>query len=195
MHRPPAHLQALAQAHATLTAGCAFVMLRAEKQSISDAGLAMLSHTRMIGNQLRELDRFLANLIDETASCLGASGEELRLFLGLRNTSKKLHLLGAMTKLCSGHETRLRAIGRISACLHHCSGEIHAVESLRIDVWLAHGEVQNATCPADFTDRLRLAPQILISICRFYTVIGRHLLIAALGGKDTDFRVVSATGR
>jgi|GEM_PF-909619 len=172
--------QALARAHATLAVGCAFIVRHAQHRAQPGKGLPGSSHSRMVGNRLRELDRFLSVLIDETALCLGSLSHEPRSFARLRNTPNKLRLIEAMIGVEGEDDVRLRAIGRIGACLLHCSGSIHAEPSLRRDILLADGDTAGLSFLTDAACRLRLAPRTLVSICQFYGSIGNRLLAEAL---------------
>ena len=175
--------QALVRAHAALAAGCAFVTLHAEVQSQLEPDLPV-PHTRLLGNQLRELDRFLSILIDEAALFLRAAGPTIRLLARLHNTPRKLGLLHAMMNLYSKDDARLRAVGRIAACLHHCEGRVHAGQALHRDMLLAQGRTRTSGLVTDFTDGLRLAPAMLVAICELYGTIGDRLLAEALRQKS-----------
>jgi hypothetical protein len=104
-----------ANAYATLLRAAAFVTARAH-----------LAHqvgpepyrAKMIGNALRELDRFLNLLADETTRLLG-----LPLSPGQKNTANKLGEIDAL-RLSWGDYQRLRALGRSREILYHCDGRI-----------------------------------------------------------------------
>lgn len=163
-------------------------MLRAKDQMAAEIEAPTLTHIRTAGNRLRELDRFLSILIDEAALFLGGPDHDGPSFARLRNTPNKLRLLEAMMGLASEEHGRLRAIGRIGACLHHCSGRIHR-RSLHQDILLAQGETDISFLPTGRDEALRLAPQTLISICAFYGMIGDRLSAEVLRRtSDLDFR-------
>jgi hypothetical protein len=73
---------------------------------------------RVIGNALRELDRFLNLLADEAARVGG-----LRVSPGQRNTANKLRDMAAI-RLSHRDHARLRALGRSRECLFHCNGRV-----------------------------------------------------------------------
>lgn len=173
-------------AHATLRAGCAFFAQRADEQPVSAGGWGQIAHARMIGNRLRELDRFLSVLIGEAASEIRHQGHDRRAFERLRNTARKLCLFEDMVGAASGAQARLRAIGRVTACLHHCTGRIHA-DSLHDDVRIAGGGV-GAVSPDEGPGRLRIDPQTILAICAFYRETGdwMHLRLN-LSGPGLDF--------
>ncbi|WP_157215867.1 hypothetical protein [Flavisphingomonas formosensis] len=176
---------ALQRAYVTLRSGAEFVMAYA-LGDVGDDGLPSFYRTRMLGNQLRELDRFLSVLTEETALFLGDPGHDGAAFARLRNTANKLRQVRAMMALASGDDERLRAIGRISACLHHCAGRIHAA-ALRRDVMIAHGD-DGRIARFDPASPLRLASLTRIRIGQFYRGIGDMLVSQALVHRqDVDF--------
>ncbi|HWW66307.1 MAG TPA: hypothetical protein VNZ43_16250 [Sphingomonadaceae bacterium] len=166
----------LARAHATLARGVDFFILYADHRM--GGGVGTPPHARVLGNRLRELDRFLNILADEAALCLGQRQSEVRAFTRLRNTPNKLRLVRAMMGIDGAEHARHRAIGRISACLHHCGGRIHAI-SLLDDIVAAAGAPESEDrCASLPPDRavLRIAPWILVSIAEFYREIGDQLV-------------------
>jgi hypothetical protein len=74
---------------------------------------------KVIGNGLRELDRFLNLLIDAVSTAEG-----LPVRPGQRNTANKLSAYRAAKSLPNHDEARLRALGRSRDCLFHCSGRV-----------------------------------------------------------------------
>lgn len=176
----------IAVAHATLAAGCAFFEGRAGEQPVSDRGWAQIAHARMIGNRLRELDRFLSVLIEEVASDIGHRDHDRRMFARLRNTARKLRLVEDMVGTASGADARLRAIGRVAACLHHCTGRIHA-DSLHDDVRIARGAIVAGSFVPE-KGRLRIDPLTILAICAFYRETGDWMLLrTGAKGHDLDF--------
>jgi hypothetical protein len=180
----PGSRDALHRAHETLMAGCAFLLRTVDGRM----GAAPISPTnvyaRMQGNRLRELDRFLSILLDETAHAVRGADHDGPGFTRLRNTPNKLRLVETMkaARRCanatSGDDGRLRAIGRISACLNHCSGVVHAPDVHR-DVLLAGGSVAETDAAFRPADRLRLSSETLDAIGAFYREIGDRLLLQA----------------
>lgn len=176
---PFPHRLAFVRAHATLRAGCAFMIRHAGDRAGAEHGLPAFAYSRLVGNRLRELDRFLSVLIEEGCRCLGDARHDARAFARLRNTPYKLRLLEAMLGRPSGDEARLRAIGRVGACLCHCAGTIRR-PGLGEDVRLAGGAVGADAIPAEACARLDLPPRAIRSISDFYRTIGDRLLVAAL---------------
>lgn len=179
----PVDAPALLKAHATLNRGAARVVLWAQSDTAGEVSTGTLIRTRMVGNCLRELDRFLSVCMDETALHLDAPGQQDPAFARLRNTPNKLCLVEARMGAMTSRHVRLRAIGRISACLHHCSGRIHDTR-IYDDVALAHGADRDAILstgplPGDL-GRLKLTGLTLVRIGAFYREIAGDLLAGAL---------------
>ena len=78
---------------------------------------AHLLRSKVIGNGLRELDRFLNLLIDETARSHGAPA-----FPNQRNTAHKLRRLHGMPAIADDDSDRLIALGRSRCSLFYCQG-------------------------------------------------------------------------
>lgn len=100
----------MADAYATLRRGARFL-------GSGQSAVEGCYRAKVIGNGLRELDRFLNVLIGEVARSCG---------LGLGptqdNTANRLRSLrGAMAVADTDH-ARLRAFGRTRDCLFHCAG-------------------------------------------------------------------------
>jgi hypothetical protein len=74
---------------------------------------------KVIGNGLRELDRFLNLLIDAVSD---ADGLPVR--PGQRNTANKLSAYRAAKSLPNRDDGRLRALARSRDCLFHCGGRV-----------------------------------------------------------------------
>jgi len=175
----------LRRAYATLCDGAEFVMAYALDEC-DDGGPPSFYRTRLHGNQLRELDRFLSILTEEIALFLGDPGHDGAAFARQHNTANKLSRVRAMMALGSVDHERLSAIGRIRACLHHCAGQIHEPGLFR-DLLIAHGKGSDIA-PFAPGERLRLAPITRVRIGRFYGDIGRMLVDEAFAHRpDVDF--------
>jgi hypothetical protein len=148
---PAGDRAALLRAHATLSAGCRF--MASDAASSGDAPRPLRgAHARMLGNRFRELDLFLSVMLGEVELVLGCPDQDRRK-LRLFNTPNKFRRLRPMLALAQCPEARLRAIGRVGACLRHCEGRVHRPE-MGQDILLAHGE-----------DCVPLPPRT-VSICR-----------------------------
>ena len=155
---------------------------------MADAGWAQIAHTRMIGNRLRELDRFLAVLIEDVAAVGGQPGHDRERFSRLRSTPRKLRVVEEMFATGADDDARLRAIGRLTACLHHCKGRIHTA-SIHDDILTARGSAKGPAWQQK--EALLIDAQTLLAICAFYRGIGDRLLALAqiprIHGADLDF--------
>lgn len=107
--------------------------------------------TRLIGNALRELDRFLNLLADETSRLLG-----LRVSPGQRNTANKLRDINALC-LCHADHSRLRALGRAREILFRRDGRLGRHD--RLQIWIAA-----AAWPDNDVRRVSLGPIIRLAV-------------------------------
>ena len=128
----------------------------------------------MLGNGLRELDRFLSVLIDEVAATAGLDDDALGLLRTRRNTAAKLILLHAAQGRSSPHDRRLRALGRSRDCLFYCDGLVRRADR-------RGGRSMTAGWPArrsPLGSRLTLHRGDLADVCRFYERVADELLAA-----------------
>lgn len=136
----------------------------------------------MIGNGLRELDRFLSILLDEIAAEAGWSAEDLVPLARIRNTPNKLEAVCLRMNIDIGQDVRLRALGRCRDALFHCGGLVrrgdhrHA-ETLTLG-W-PRDSLQAAPRVLRMGERLSVSPADLAWICAFYVSIGDNLLRSA----------------
>jgi len=82
---------------------------------------------KLIGNALRELDRFLNLLADEASRILALPVLEHQ-----HNTANKLRDI-AVLRLCVDDHSRLQALGRMRERLYHCGGQLTSLRQL--DIW------------------------------------------------------------
>lgn len=82
---------------------------------------------KLIGNALRELDRFLNLLADETSRILALPVLEHQ-----HNTANKLRDI-AVLGLCVADHARLLALGRMRERLYHCGGQLTSPN--QHDIW------------------------------------------------------------
>jgi len=86
---PPRRTVTLTAAIETMTRGAAFLYARAA--ALEQDGISSAAHRNtVLGNSLRELDRFLNILLDELAAASGLSGHMLRAFTRRRTVTAKL---------------------------------------------------------------------------------------------------------
>lgn len=182
-------LTELRRAHAALAAGCAFVAGEPPQRLPAASPLAELARVRVQGNHLRELDRLLSVLIDAVAGLHQGPGSDRRRIARMRNTAHKLQSVERAPAI-DGETRRLYAIGRISACLHHCGGVVHAA-SLYRDVRIAEGTAWQVSLPAGAAKdsaRLLLSSRAIGIISGLYHDIGDRLIVGFPGAAiDVDF--------
>lgn len=111
-------------ASATLFRGAAFLgaCLRAPIAHDAESGSLAIEgryRAKVIGNGLRELDRFLNLLIDAASAARG-----LPVRPGQHNTANKLAAYRAAISLPHHDDMRLRALGRSRDCLFYCGGRV-----------------------------------------------------------------------
>lgn len=115
--------ECFARALATLEAGANFfgAGLRDVRRPIPPSALRVVGQHRakVIGNGLRELDRFLNRLVDEALYVRRQAA-----FPGERNTANKLRTFFRDLDRPDVDGARLRALGRSRECMFHCEGRV-----------------------------------------------------------------------
>lgn len=163
----------LRQAHDTLVAGCRFL---GSGRAGTDGGRPDgRLRARVIGNGLRELDRFLNLLIGEVA---------LRLAVPMptdeHHTANRLRRLRHALGLADPDHARLMAIGRSRACLFHCWGMVRRADQPgdtgMTSGWWADDGMVRALRIVPLGDRLAVSGTDLAEICRFYEILAGELL-------------------
>lgn len=179
----------LTRAHATLTKASLFLggglhaVAPSPHAPASPPPIAGPLRAKVIGNGLRELDRFLSVMIDEVARLIAPIAIDPARFADLRNTANKLRLIRALMGLPSPDHGRLRAIGRSRDCLFHCVGIVRRGDR-RHDRRMTAGWP-----PSDGSEHapglilaigepLIIVPVDLARICRFYDRLADDLAIA-----------------
>ncbi|MBQ1498881.1 MAG: hypothetical protein IIZ38_11255 [Sphingomonas sp.] len=167
----------LIRAHATLQRGSHFLGLGLGGPGAAPRAIEGRYRAKVIGNGLRELDRFLNLLVGETARCRG-----IALPGGERNTANKLARLRHALRVPDPDHARLVALGRSRNCLFHCAGTVRRGdgdgEAVMTTGW--HGEgggLRRVPVGAE----LVLSPAELSEICLFYRDIADRLLAEARG--------------
>jgi len=129
---------------------------------------------KVIGNGLRELDRFLNLLIDAASTAEG-----LPVRPGQHNTANKLSAYRAAKSLPNGDDARLRALGRSRDCLFHCGGRVRRGDR-RDAIAMTVGWPARAGCDAPL-DRVMVGQDVNVTrgdlddVCLFYRRIAREL--------------------
>jgi hypothetical protein len=152
----------------TLIRGSAFLAASLQARATGGRGgsdvLAGPGGARVIGNGLRELDRFLCLLLDEAVRCIAPEGFDHTSYARRTNAAAKVRHFHVAAGLTGGDDERLRAIGRVRACLHHCRGIVHDPAVYR--------DLQAATTAPGGEDpgeeRLKITFDDLARICEFY---------------------------
>lgn len=169
MLAPPDRGVALDGAQATLQRGAAFL----GRGPWADGPY----RARLIGNGLRELDRFLNILIGEVAAVLGiATGRHER------NTANALRRLRDTLGIADDDHARLTALGRSRDCLYYCGGVVR-----RGDTRGGNAMTSGWAEGADGLRRLPLGSALdvtqmqLAEACCYYAAIGDALVATCEG--------------
>jgi hypothetical protein len=168
----------IAAAYGTLERGSAF--LARSLQARARAGQAAMSGAggaKVVGNGLRELDRFLGLLLDAAADAVSNPEFDRQGFSRLSNVANKLdafYRLAGLTGMAARDAERLRAIGRVRSCLHHCRGVVHD-PSVWDDLRVAT-DIRSCAEYSKTPDRLTVSFAELAQICRFYAQVGSGLV-------------------
>jgi len=129
---------------------------------------------KVIGNGLRELDRFLNLLIDAASTAEG-----LPVHPGQRNTANKLSAYRAAKSLPNDDDARLRALGRSRDCLFHCGGRVRRGDrrdALAMTVgWPARAGYGAPLDRVMVGQDLHVTRSDLDDVCLFYREIARDL--------------------
>lgn len=171
----------MARAYATLLRGADFLAngLRtpsANSLKTASSPIHGRCRARVIGNALRELDRFLNLIADEAAHFTGSPPAP-----GQRNTANKLRD-AAMLRLSCRDYARLRALGRSRECLFHCNGQVTHGD-VRGDPIMTAGwpESDHLDAPlrrVSVGDELVVTANDLAEICGFYRLLATRLVEA-----------------
>ncbi len=186
-------------ASSTLFRGAAFLgaCLRApiahDVESLSPAIVGRY-RAKVIGNGLRELDRFLNLLIDAVSNAEG-----LPVRPGQHNTANKLSAYRAAMALPNDDDRRLRALGRSRDCLFHCGGRVRRGDR-RDGMTMTVGWPERPGCDVPL-DRVTIGQQLTVTrgnlddVCRFYRRIAHELCSVVSSAPSIEFwREPLATG-
>jgi hypothetical protein len=162
-------------AYGTLKRAAEFlsVSLR-ERAAAGTDDLPHVGGAKVIGNGLRELDRFLCLLLDEAVAMMALpAGFDRSAFVRQTNAANKLSAFCRLAELDAPQADRLRAIGRVRNCLHHCRGIVHD-PAIYADLNIAASSSIDSTSAA--APRLSVTFDDLARICRFYIEAGAGLI-------------------
>ncbi|MBO9624373.1 MAG: hypothetical protein J7500_16820 [Sphingomonas sp.] len=175
--RAPGIDDGLVRAHATLTRGARFLGAGLSAQAgVAPAAIGGRYRAKVIGNGLRELDRFLNVLIDEASLRIG-----LPVVAGQRNTANKLRAFRAADgAACATDEVRLRALGRSRDCLFHCGGIVTRADA-RGGTRMTAGWAGPCAPLRSFAigEELVLSAGELAGVCAFYESLAAEVVASA----------------
>lgn len=139
---------------------------------------AHILRSKVTGNGLRELDRFLNLLIDETARI-----HDIPALPDQRNTAVRLRQLRAVSTVVQDDHDRLIALGRSRYCLFHCNGIArHGDAYDPATMLLGWPDRPGADQPlrrVPLGHRFALGPDNLESVGLFYMRLARTIAVKA----------------
>jgi hypothetical protein len=165
---PAATDERLATAHRTLIRGGAFLAESLQARAVGGRSggdaLSGPGGAKIVGNGLREMDRFLCLLLDEAARQVAPPDFDHADYSRRNNAAAKLRVFYALSGHTASGEDQLRAIGRVRACLHHCRGIVHD-PAVHADLAAASSSVRPRNIEGS---RLVISFDDLAAICNFY---------------------------
>jgi hypothetical protein len=165
----------LIRAHATLRRGSHFLGLGLGGPGAAQRAIKGRYRAKVIGNGLRELDRFLNHLVAEAAQCRGIALPDSE-----RNTANKLARLRRALRVPNPDHARLVALAHSRNCLFHCGGAVRRGDR-QDDTAMTigwHGE-GGALRRVAVGGELAVSAADLAEVCRFYRDIADRLLAEA----------------
>lgn len=172
-----AYAHAATHAHETLMRGTGFLSAGLAGD-VHDGGNAPRNpcRARVLGNGLRELDRFLNVLIDARARTHAVAMPK-----GQHNTANKLRQLRDALHQPDPDRRRLHALGRSRACLFYCAGIVRRADvpgggTMTTGWWDRPGEGRVLRQLA-LGQALHVTPDDLSDVCAFYEQIAGSLKI------------------
>ena len=164
----------LARAHVTLERGAQFLGRGL------DAGAARTIagpyRAKVIGNGLRELDRFLQLLVLAIAAARGIALPEQE-----RHTANLVARLRETLGVADPDRARLLALGRTRDCLFHCGGLVRRGDARGGAVMTIgwHGAGGGTLLRVAVGERLDPSARELLDICLYYRALAARLLSEA----------------
>lgn len=163
----------LARAHATLERGAHFLGQGLALAPGAPRAISGRYRAKVIGNGLRELDRFLCHLVQAVAVVRGIALPERE-----RNTANKIARLRRSLALADPDRARLLALGRTRDCLFHCGGMVRRPDmrggSTMTIAW--HGAGEPVLRRALLGERLEPSASELLEISLYYRALAEQLL-------------------
>ncbi|NYT42825.1 hypothetical protein HZY97_18775 [Sphingomonas sp. R-74633] len=165
----------LIRAYATLQRGSRFLGIGLGGPGEAPRAIAGRYRAKVIGNGLRELDRFLNLLVGEAARCRGIALPE-----GERNTANKLARLRRALSVPDPDHDRLAALGRSRDCLFYCAGTVlrgdgAGDDAMTIGWRTPGGRLKRVAVGAE----LAVSVTDLSEVCRYYLDLADRLLAEA----------------
>jgi hypothetical protein len=151
----------LARAHATLERGVHFLGQGLGLDAGAPRAIAGRYRAKVIGNGLRELDRFLQHLVQALAAARGIDLPERE-----RNTANKVARLRELLGLADPDRARLIALGRMRDCLFHCGGLVRRGGAM---------PVPGLGREVAMGERIELSAAELLEICLYYRALALRL--------------------
>lgn len=134
---------------------------------------------KVIGNGLRELDRFLNILLDEVALAAGWPSADVRALARLHNTGLKLDAVCLRLGMQRYDQARLRALGRCRATLFYCDGLVRKGDTRHVPSltmgWPEDTASEGTAAELPIGEYLSITGDQIAWICRFYARIGGEL--------------------
>ncbi|MEP9361278.1 hypothetical protein [Sphingomonas sp. KR3-1] len=162
----------LARAYATLEHGAHFLGQGLGLDAGVPRAIAGRYRAKVIGNGLRELDRFLQHLLQALAATRGIALPERE-----RNTANKVARLRELLGVADPDRARLLALGRTRDCLFHCGGLVRRGDArdggAMTIPWRGAGSAALRRVPLG--ERLELSAAELLEICHYYRALALRL--------------------
>jgi hypothetical protein len=165
----------LIRAYATLQRGSRFLGTGLGGPGALPRAIAGRYRAKVIGNGLRELDRFLNLLVGEAARCGG-----IALPTDERNTANKLARLRRALSMPDPDHARLVALAHSRDCLFYCAGTVLRGDkgdagAMTIGWRGAGGRLKRVAVGAE----LAVTVTDLSEVCRYYLDLADRLLAEA----------------
>lgn len=163
----------LARAHATLERGAHFLGRGLAGDAAMPQAIAGRYRAKVIGNGLRELDRFLCHLVQALAEMRGMTMPEAEW-----NTANKVARLRQHLGLADPDRDRLLALARTRDCLFHCGGLVRRPDArggaAMTIAW--YGAGGTGLRRVALGERLEVSAPELLEICHYYRALAATLV-------------------